>query len=137
MLTRQNYDIVMDQNQPEPVRLAAFANRAAWIAPLGTTSYTDQINNMIHHFDHLGVVEVNPGPQDEIGKTLFPALISVEDEHRPIKDDDSAAMAQTRHVTMKTPEASLSGGGGHRTDPVEIDLTAIDKVRRFPRGLRR
>src|SRR3989454_3497991 len=42
--------------------LAAFANRAAWIRPLGSKSYTDQINNMIHHFGDMGVVEHRPAP---------------------------------------------------------------------------
>ena len=78
VLTKENYDIVMDPSRPMSERPAAFANRAAWIEPLGTVGYTSQINNMIHHFDHLGVVEARPGPTDT---AAFPAQIEVEDQH--------------------------------------------------------
>ncbi len=67
VLTEQNYKIVMDPTKPLEERKAAFANRAAWIAPLGTTSYTDQINNMIRGFGHLGVVQAQKGP-DRYGR---------------------------------------------------------------------
>jgi hypothetical protein len=137
VLTRENYATVMDAAQPEQVRLAAFANRAAWIAPLGTTSYTDQINNMIHHFDHLGVVEVNPGPTDEAGRRLFPEFISVEDEHRPIVDPATTAQKRPVRRTIRTESAVVSVGAGLGGDLGEVDLSKIDKVRRFPRGLRR
>ncbi|MDQ0454834.1 LodA/GoxA family CTQ-dependent oxidase [Rhizobium paknamense] len=94
VLTKQDYTLVMDASLPKEDRLAAFARRASWIEPLGLKSgYTEQINRMIHHFDHLGVVEVRPGPEDETGKALFPALIEVEDEHRliskPVEQDDA------------------------------------------------
>lgn len=139
VLTRENYRIVMDATQPPQVRLAAFANRAAWVAPLGTTSYTDQINNMIHHFDHLGVVEVNSGPTDPEGAKLFPPLIEVEDRHTPIPDEDDTVdtkAVRTAHRTLSTraPAASGSAAGLRATQPV--DISRIDKVRRFPRGLR-
>ncbi|WP_052710468.1 LodA/GoxA family CTQ-dependent oxidase [Azospirillum thiophilum] len=141
VLTRENYEIVIDAAQPAQVRLAAFANRAAWVAPLGTTSYTDQINNMIHHFDHLGVVEVNPGPTDEEGARLFPPLIGVEDQHTPIPDAGDtvdAKAVRARHHTMKSDAPSATGGGGGRlAERTPVDLSRIDKVRRFPRGLRR
>ena len=75
MLTKENYDIVMDKSRPLEERQKAFANREAWIEPLGSTSYTHQINNMIQHFDFLGVVEVREGP----GDADFPEWIEVED----------------------------------------------------------
>lgn len=148
VLTRENYQIVMDEKQPPEVRLAAFANRAAWVAPLGTGSYTDQINNMIHHFDHLGVVEVNPGPSDPEGAKLFPPLIEVEDRHTPIEDvgdtvDAKAAAAHSAHAghlahrTMTDRGQAASGGGGQLQHKQTVDLSRIDKVRRFPRGLQR
>jgi hypothetical protein len=137
VMTRENYDIVMDAKQPDQVRLAAFANRAAWLAPLGTESYTAQINNMIHHFDHLGVVEVNPGPSDPAGKALFPPFISVEDEHRPIVDPVTAAKIRPHQKTMVAGTGDPTGGGAHHAVDAVIDPTGIDKLNRFPRGLRR
>ncbi|CAO3437599.1 LodA/GoxA family CTQ-dependent oxidase [Azospirillum doebereinerae] len=136
VLTRENYALVMDKDQPKEVRLAAFANRAAWTAPLGTTSYTDQINNMIRHFDHMGVVEVHAGPEDAEGKALFPALIEVEDRHEPIPDHKDEARTRIRHATMLT-KVPAATGGGHLAKQDPVDISRIDKVRRFPNGLRR
>jgi hypothetical protein len=129
VITKQNYEVVMDGSKPLGERLAAFANRAAWINPLGTTSYTDQINNMIHHFDHLGVVEVHPGPPDHDN---FPREIEVEDQHVPIKDmpkpNAHQAQQDQQHVRV----------GAAMTESADsVDLMTIEKVRRFPRGLHR
>jgi hypothetical protein len=129
VLTRQNYDILMDAHKPLAERKAAFANRAAWIEPLGANSYTDQINNMIRHFDHLGVVEELPGPTDT---SELPRVVEVEDQHRPIPDDAlkqrSATKPSGSHVGVK-PHAGRSAA--------DVDLRNIEKVRRFPGGLRR
>ena len=105
VLTRENYDIVMDADRPLAERRAAFANRAAWIDPLGTTSYTDQINNMIEHFDHLGVVEVHDGPKDT---DAFPPAIEVEDQ--PATDPRRHPQAR-RH---QEPEGRRPCRGGPR-----------------------
>jgi hypothetical protein len=110
VLTRADYNIVMDESHPLGERLAAFAHRAAWIRGLGSKSYTDQINNMIAHFGALGVVEHRQGPGDE----HFPAVMQVE--HLPAR---ARALTEPPH------------------DADRLDLTGIEKVRRFPHGLRR
>lgn len=120
VLTVENYDIVMDPKQPMESRKAAFAARARWIAPLGRTSYTDQINNMIAGFDHLGVVEARPGPKDT---DQFPSVIEVEDQHKPIPDVIPATGAV---------RAQLAAAGLSRAD---VDISGIEKVRRYPGGL--
>jgi hypothetical protein len=43
ILTRADYDIVVNTDEPMAARLAAFARRASWLRPLGSKSYTDQI----------------------------------------------------------------------------------------------
>jgi hypothetical protein len=113
VLTCEDYAIVMDAQRPLAERKAALARRASWIDPLGTSSYTDQINNMVAHFDHLGVVEARDGPSDTDD---FPQEIEVEDRHSPIPGPASLAVAE-------------------RGAPAGVDLTRIEKVRRFPRGL--
>lgn len=128
VLTRQNYEIVMDEKKPLGERLAAFANRAAWIEPLGSTSYTDQINNMIHHFDHLGVVEVHPGPAD---RDNFPAQIEVEDQHIPIKDMPKPGA--NPHTTPHE-EALLQVGALTGPRAESVDIMTIEKTARFGRG---
>jgi hypothetical protein len=123
VLSKENYDVVMNSGQPLGERLAAFANRAAWIRPLGSKSYTDQINNMIHHFGGMGVVEHRPGP----GDPHFPDSMEVED------------LPSHTHRRLAGMEKS-SRGAGRAESPNEadnIDLTGIEKVRRFPYGLRR
>ena len=102
-------------------RLAAFANRAAWIRGLGTKSYTDQINNMIRDFGKLGVVEVREGP----GDPEFPQAMEVE-------------QLPPRRVLLKAVAAQAVEGVRALTQEADnVDLTGIEKVHRFPYGLRR
>jgi hypothetical protein len=128
VLPRQNYDIVMDEDRPLGERLAAFANRAAWIRPLGSKSYTDQINNMIRDFGKMGVVEVRKGPSDG---DHFPPVMEVEQlEPRHIRERVSRVAAAGPVLASSTPEPPHDLAD-------DIDLTNIEKVRRFPHGLRR
>jgi hypothetical protein len=122
VMTREKYAVVMNPEVSREDRLAAFAMRSSWLEPLGTGSYVEQINNMIKGFDHMGVVEVNPGPSDPEGRALFPPVIQVEDQHVPIESTNETVTRLAAH-------------GG---DPgVRPDLSGIDKVHRFRHGLRR
>ncbi|MBL8223116.1 MAG: LodA/GoxA family CTQ-dependent oxidase, partial [Bryobacterales bacterium] len=122
VLSEENYRIVMDKGKPMAERMAAFANRAAWIRPLGSKSYTDQINNMIHHFGDMGVVEHRPGP----GDPEFPESMQVEQLPKH---------THTRLASLaKTAQSADQAESPHDAD--RVDLTSIDKVRRFPRGFK-
>jgi hypothetical protein len=123
VLTREAYAVIMDSGRPLAERRAAFASRARWLSPLGTTSYTDQINNMILHFDHLGIAEAWPGPQDT---DAFPTAFEVEDRHDPILD----VIPTTGANRMA---AKLHAGAPGTARP--LDLSNIEKVRRFTGGL--
>lgn len=126
VLTKENYEIIMDRGRPLDERLAAFANRATWLAPLGSASYIEQINNMIRGFGQLGVVELRPGP----GDADFPAEFEVEDQHPPITAGPAPA-AQSRQM----PAASVSRAGLGRREGAtadDVDLSRVDKVHRFP-----
>jgi hypothetical protein len=139
VLTKKNYEIVVDTRRPMSERRKAFANRAAWIEPLGSAGYTSQINNMVRHFDQLGVVEVHPGPDDG----AFPARIEVEDEHRPITPDDAdeAALNEALMTTPTMPGRPSASAVGVRAgagaSAADVDLSGIEKVNRFPNGLLR
>ena len=74
VLTEASYDTVMDTQQPLAARLAAFAQRVAWVRPLGAKGYTSQLNNMIANFGDMGVIEPRPGP----GDPQFPPSLDVE-----------------------------------------------------------
>jgi hypothetical protein len=112
VLTKQDYETVMDKELPLAERLAAFARRASWLQPLGDKSYTDQINNMITHFDRMGVVEQRDGPES----SPFPAEMQVQE--------------------LPASAAELMPKSASR-DAEQLDLSGIEKVRRFPRGLTR
>jgi len=125
VLTQEDYNVVMDDKQPMDERKAAFARRARWITPLGSASYTDQINNMVAHFDHLRVIKAVPGPEDT---DEFPPVLEVEDCHEPIGGIN--AEIASLEVAQETMRAARSP-----TLRRDIDLTQIEKVRRFPGGL--
>lgn len=126
VLTRENYDVVMDKDRSLGERLAAFANRAAWIRGLGAKSYTDQINNMVNNFGALGVVEVREGPKDS---EHFPPVMEVEQlEPHHVRH---ALRAEAAGPVVSDRSRDLP----EQAD--EVDLTNIEKVHRFPYGLRR
>lgn len=135
VLTKENYEIVMDKSRPLSERRKAFANREAWIEPLGADGYTHQINNMIHHFDFLGVVEVREGP----GDADFPALIEVEDYARLITPEEEQLSEPAKRATQMLRMAPAAAPGpvarrGERS-ATEVDLSGIALVNRFPNGL--
>jgi hypothetical protein len=74
---------------------------------------------MINHFDQMGVVETRKGPDDE----LFPSTLQVEQR-------DLEAIATNE--SLDTDSAALMATGD---DTAEEDVTAIDKYKRFPKGL--
>jgi L-Lysine epsilon oxidase N-terminal/L-lysine epsilon oxidase C-terminal domain len=112
VLTEASYDIVMDTQQPLEARLKAFAQRVAWVRPLGAKGYTSQLNNMIANFGDMGVVEPRPGP----GDPHFPPSLDVEN--------------LPKHTIERL---ALEPDSAYAAD--EIDLTGIEKVRRFSHGL--
>ena len=128
VLTRENYAIVIDPAKPLDERLAAFANRADWRDPLGAKSYTEQINNMVTGFDHLGVVEALPGPNDT---TVFPTELEVEDQHKPITDASALRLANKLRMSV-----GVSAGVSQQQllSAADVDLSDINKVHRFRGG---
>jgi hypothetical protein len=114
VLTRASYEKVMDKSLPLEERLAAFELRPFWTRTLGHKGdYLGQINEMIRNFGDMGVVEHRDGP----GDAHFPVSLGVEDLAPP------------------TIKALVERGEADATVD-ETDLTGIEKVRRFPHGLR-
>ena len=115
VLAEADYKVVMDDNQPLAERLAAFARRTDWNAPLNPkASYRAQINRMINAFEEMGVVEHRDGPEDP----HFPRSLEVQDTAKQVKPRPAAGIFST-------------------SDGEETDLTGIEKVRRFPHGLKK
>jgi hypothetical protein len=114
VLTEEDYNIVMDSQHPLEKRLAAFARRASWNRPLGLKQdYPTQINHMIDCFGEMGVVERRQGTADP----YFPPSLEVQD------------------LPKHTQQRLVAEGPVHDAD--ETDLTGIEKVRRFPHGLKK
>ncbi len=150
VLTRQNYDVVMNTALPLDERLKAFANRAAWTRPIDRPVYTDTINTFIAHIDWVGVVEPWPGPPAEAdGSRPFPAEIEVEDHaHTEEETEALAATGEAARATDRKPRLAASGRAStgaatthhtsqQATEALERQLGTIEKARRFPHGLRR
>ncbi|MGK7923699.1 MAG: LodA/GoxA family CTQ-dependent oxidase [Spirulina sp.] len=117
VLSQADYEIVMDATQPLAVRKQAFFNRSSWFRTLGPWGYIAQINNMIAHFDRMGIVATVDGPVDVPD---FPRSVQVE----------------VRNV--ETPEIVPETGLLAAIDlvaEVEEFEEAIEKINRFPRGL--
>ena len=126
VLTKENYAVVMDSTKPLDERLAAFAKRASWIDPLGPGDQIDQINKMIVGVDHLGVVEVLPGPSDV---SAFPAEIEVEDQHVPITSTQAPAASATS--TGSSAASASTARARPTTTTVHEDYAILDKLSRF------
>lgn len=115
VLTESDYQLVMDESAPTEQRTEAFNRRDDWFRTLGDQGYVEQINNMIHSFDEMGIVETRSGPSDD----LFPNTLQVEQRNlHAVKTNNTASLTT---VT--------------RGEKVEEDITAIDKYKRFPKGL--
>jgi hypothetical protein len=114
VLSNANYEIVMKGKSLDD-RLKAFATRSEWLAPIiDSSNYLDQINSFIGNISQMGVVEMRDGPAND---PAFPAMIGVQD------------------VAPKPPTVAAAGAAAPATSEAR-DLSRIDKVRRFPYGLK-
>jgi hypothetical protein len=94
--------------------LKAFATRLEWLEPIMHGNYLDQINSFIGNISQVGIVEMREGPAND---PAFPAMIGVQDVPPP---------PQLTAALARTPAEAVE----------EADLSRIDKVRRFPFGLK-
>ncbi|WP_226341514.1 MULTISPECIES: LodA/GoxA family CTQ-dependent oxidase [unclassified Halomonas] len=75
VLSKENYDTVMNDSLSREERLAAYHHRADWDRTLGP-DHKQQLARMVTDFDQMGVVEVRPGLS---GDPDFPPQMQVED----------------------------------------------------------
>lgn len=64
VLTRENYDKVMDTSLSVEDRRTAFQARRNWYFPLGAPNGAVEMERMVERFGEMGVVERRPGPTD-------------------------------------------------------------------------
>ena len=75
VLTKEQYERVLDESLSMEERKQAFDSRAIWYRWL-TGSYTRQINQMVSDFGKFGIVERKPGPE----ASDFPSVLYVESD---------------------------------------------------------
>ena len=134
VLTEDDYAVVMDESAPDEVRIEAFNRRDDWFRTLGNQGYVEQINNMIHHFDKMGVVETREGPSSR----LFPNTLQVEERDLAAPavneaDADASSKAKTPSSVSVT-SIDVKMNANVEVD-IEENITEIDKFNRFPNGL--
>ncbi|MDC0723551.1 LodA/GoxA family CTQ-dependent oxidase [Nannocystis bainbridge] len=79
VLTLEQYRVLMDSSQPLETRRDAFAARTDWNARLSGDAPA-QMKQMVHEFQEMGLLEVQPGPSDIPG---VPAQLRVATGGRP------------------------------------------------------
>ncbi len=127
VMDKSSFEATTNESLPLEQRQQAFAYRTNWLEPLNLSqSYTFQINEMIKHFDKLGVVEAHPQTTSE----EFPSIMQVSDREKII--DPHPLQKHLRKVSgpfkvqpISTIEEAEEAG--------DYDLSQIDKVRRFNR----
>ena len=114
VLAEDDYEIALDGSRPLGERLAAFAHRVSWLAPIQESpGYFGQINAFIGKFGQMGVVETREGPS---GAPHFPATMEVESLPPKLR-------------------AEIGGRKAGRPVTNTVDFAQVAKVRRFPHGL--
>ena len=80
VLTKSNYDILMNSSASKEERIAAFHDRANWLRQLPSKDPApEQMMYMIEHFGEMGIIEALPRPEnDKHDWSWLPETIYVE-----------------------------------------------------------
>ncbi len=134
VLTRADYEIVMDESRPIGEREAAFERRANWLRWLGGTPQ-DQLNDMIASFGKLGVVQTEPGPADG----AFGSQVRVETDVGFEGEVDPRRNLITLHVPeardpARAEQAVAAAIERSGEDPEHVTAGYFEKLDRFRRA---
>ena len=128
VMSRSSYEKTIDEELPLEQRQQAFSYRGSWMEPLNLSqSYTFQINEMIKHFDKLGVVEAH----HKQGSGAFPFSMQVSDHESVIDPHPQRQADETKQFTHAVKLLSVPQQAEEDRD---YDLTMIEKVNRFRRN---
>jgi hypothetical protein len=121
VLTEANYAVAVDPAQPRERRLAAFAERMDWNAPLKGTTVAGQMDRMVAIFGSMGLLEVRPGVEDDpdlpptmmvasFGPNVAPPPPSIAAAVAPVGPEQARAALRSR---------ALRESGGAAEEPGE------------------
>src|SRR5215213_10479066 len=136
VLTETDYEIVTDATKPHDERLRAFNRRAMWLRVL-SQNYLEAIDEMIHKFGKLGVVETRPGVE---GDPVLPEVMLVESKPgfpkvEAIPPRRNLMALHVHDVEMEDVEAidAAVAAAAEATGRPEDEFMSgvIDKVKRF------
>lgn len=90
VLTREDYEIVMDESQPRDVRLGAFHRRELWLRSLiaDGAAAPEVMLRMVKRFGELGILESRPGPKGDpvIPETLWVESLPTEEAEQAFRE---------------------------------------------------
>ncbi|MEM7532249.1 MAG: LodA/GoxA family CTQ-dependent oxidase, partial [Chloroflexota bacterium] len=127
VLTNEDYDIVIDHEQPMENRIAAFNRRAQWLHVIpgynerGAAAANKVMMEMIKDFGKLGIVEVRHHDEDS---AAFPVTMMVEtlpETHQ----------AQLRTNRQRVSDAQSDSASGTRTAATDTAAEISAKERRL------
>jgi hypothetical protein len=133
VLTEVDYQTAIDPNKPREERVAAFNQRAMWLRVL-SQNYLEAIDEFVHKFGDMGVVEMRQGVKDD---PELPEFMLVES--RPNFTDVESIAPNRNLIALHVSEAeaeghaeaaSLAATAADRTEE-EFMSGYIEKVRRF------
>lgn len=133
VLTEVDYQTAIDTNKPREERIAAFNQRATWLRVL-SQNYLDAINEFVHGFGKMGVVEVREGVKDD---PELPEVMMVETT--PEFPNVEAISPKRNLLALHISEAETEGQAeavslaAESADRSEEEFMSgyIEKVRRF------
>lgn len=107
VLTRENYEIVIDKTLPREQRLAAYYTRDSWLRALKGNA-PEQMLQMVSEFSKMGIIEPRPGIENDPD---FPPVIFVEsltDER--LEETRAILTAKLAEKSSTLPEAIQQAG---------------------------
>lgn len=114
VLTAEQYQVVMDGSASPDARRVAFDTRQSWVRALSQTDIALAMEEMVHLFGSMGLLEALPGPADAPG---FPRVMLVESVG-PGFPQPKPSPAGLLKAAAAAPAEPLVDKGGHWPRPV-------------------
>ncbi len=111
VLTKIDYDTVMDTSKTMDERIAAFHNRPSWLRQLPSANPApEQMMYMIQHFGEMGIIEALPKPKDI---NWMPSILYVENltDTKEIELKEAYKLFQANYAMMSPTDKALHEAG--------------------------